>query len=121
MTDKQAVLAGMTKTGTVITAAGVIQGLAFLGLLFSREPILNQLSFFLFVSVVFDTLIIRTLLVPAIMAMLGRAAWWPRRFRKGSSNLEQQRQQQQQQPKYGNVGGYDEGRRDLLPPTTWSR
>jgi uncharacterized membrane protein YdfJ with MMPL/SSD domain len=74
---KESVIRGSASTGTIITAAGVIQGLAFMGLLFSREPILNQLSFYLFISVLFDTFIVRTLLVPAIMGILGRANWWP--------------------------------------------
>ena len=71
------VVAGCVATGKIITAAGVIQGLAFLGLIFSREPILNQLSFYLFVSVLFDTFVVRTLLVPAIMFLLGEWNWWP--------------------------------------------
>ena len=82
LSDRDAVVAGVTKTGTIITVAGAIQGAAFFGLLFSSMPILQQLGFFLFVSVLFDTLVVRTLLVPALMALLGRLAWWPRSFAK---------------------------------------
>lgn len=57
--------------------AGAIMAIAFVGLLFSGEPILNQLSFFLVFSVLFDTLVVRSILVPAMMTMLGRWNWWP--------------------------------------------
>ncbi len=51
--------------------------IAFVGLLFSDEPILNQLSFFLVFAVLFDTLVVRSILVPALMALLGKWNWWP--------------------------------------------
>ena len=47
--------------------------------LFSAEPVLNQLSFFLVVAVLLDTLLVRSILVPAYMALLGAANWWPSR------------------------------------------
>ena len=63
---RDSILLGVASTGTIITAAGVIQGLAFFGLMCSEILVLNQLSFFLFFAVVFDTLIVRTLVVPLI-------------------------------------------------------
>ena len=77
--DREAVLAGLAKTGHVITAAGVIMAIAFAGLLFSAEPVLNQISFFMVAAVLLDTLIVRTILVPALMVVLGPANWWPRK------------------------------------------
>lgn len=71
------VLMGLAQTGGVITAAGAIMAIAFLGLLFSGEPVLNQLSFLLVFSVLFDTLVVRSVLVPAMMTLLGRWNWWP--------------------------------------------
>ena len=53
--------------------------IAFAGLLFSQEPVLNQISFFMVMAVLLDTLIVRTILVPALMIVLGPANWWPRR------------------------------------------
>jgi RND superfamily putative drug exporter len=74
---RDSILLGVASTGTIITAAGVIQGLAFFGLMCSEILVLNQLSFFLFFAVVFDTLIVRTLVVPSLMFWLGEANWYP--------------------------------------------
>eukprot|EP00052_Salpingoeca_macrocollata_P014159 m.110734 g.110734 ORF g.110734 m.110734 type:complete len:873 (+) comp19202_c0_seq2:701-3319(+) len=77
MDDKRSILFGLTHTGWIISFAGLIMAVAFGGLLFSSETVLNQLSFFLTFAVLIDTLVIRTILVPALMTMLGRANWWP--------------------------------------------
>jgi uncharacterized membrane protein YdfJ with MMPL/SSD domain len=46
-------------TGHIITAAGLVMAVAFVGLLFSAEPVLNQLSFFLVLAVLLDTFLVR--------------------------------------------------------------
>jgi len=71
------ILLGLFHTGSIITVAGVIMAIAFSGLLFSNIPSLNQLAFFLVFAVLFDTFIVRTILVPAIMSLLGDWSWWP--------------------------------------------
>jgi uncharacterized membrane protein YdfJ with MMPL/SSD domain len=65
--------------GHIISAAGAIMAIAFLGLLFTGEAVLNQISFFLVFAVLLDTLLIRTMVVPACMSLLGNANWWPGR------------------------------------------
>jgi uncharacterized membrane protein YdfJ with MMPL/SSD domain len=40
--DRESVLLGLARTGRVITAAGIIMAIAFLGLLFGHEPLLQQ-------------------------------------------------------------------------------
>ncbi len=40
--DRESIVLGVARTGRVITAAGVIMAVAFLGLLFAHEPILQQ-------------------------------------------------------------------------------
>jgi len=82
---RQAIAYGLAQTGPIITAAGAVMALAFAGLLFSAEPTLNELSFYLVFAVLFDTLIIRTILVPALMSILGEATWWPKRLSPTSS------------------------------------
>eukprot|EP00047_Mylnosiga_fluctuans_P005590 m.241395 g.241395 ORF g.241395 m.241395 type:complete len:828 (-) comp13839_c0_seq1:140-2623(-) len=78
MSDRQSILMGLARTGRIITAAGGIMAVAFFGLLFSRMLLLNQLSFFLVAAVLVDTLLIRTMVVPAVMVLCGRWNWWPR-------------------------------------------
>ena len=51
--------------------------IAFGGLLFSKILALNQLSIYLFLSVIFDTIFIRSLLVPSILGLFNDANWWP--------------------------------------------
>eukprot|EP01104_Vermistella_antarctica_P020541 TRINITY_DN8827_c0_g1_i1.p1 TRINITY_DN8827_c0_g1~~TRINITY_DN8827_c0_g1_i1.p1 ORF type:complete len:933 (-),score=199.36 TRINITY_DN8827_c0_g1_i1:20-2818(-) len=71
------IVLGLTKTGVTITAAGLIMSISFSGLLASRIPMLNQLSLFMCVAVLFDTFVVRTLMVPSIMGIFGEANWWP--------------------------------------------
>ena len=71
VSTQNSILLGVASTGTIITAAGVIQALAFFGLMLSSIQVLNQLSFFLFFAVLFDTFVVRTLVVPSIMFWLG--------------------------------------------------
>ena len=51
--------------------------------MFSHSPGLNQFSFFLAFSVLIYTFLIRTILVPAIMALLGQINFWPRKLVAG--------------------------------------
>ena len=47
------------------------------GLIFSSLPGMNQWSFVLAVSVVVDTVFVRSMLVPAVMGVLNQHNWWP--------------------------------------------
>lgn len=78
--DIDSVLRGLSKTGRVITFAGLIMAAGFGGLLFAHEALLSQLSFIVMVAVLVDTFLVRAILVPSMMAMLGKYNWWPRRM-----------------------------------------
>ncbi|MHA1414887.1 MAG: MMPL family transporter [Candidatus Heimdallarchaeaceae archaeon] len=78
--DRSAIIKGVEKTGTIITAAGIIMAIAFSGLLISSEMILNQVGFILCISVLVDTFFIRTILVPAIMSLAQKWNWWPKKM-----------------------------------------
>ena len=80
--NRDSIIEGVTATGTIITAAGVIQGLSFLGLLLSNIEIVNQMAFYLLFAVVFDTFVVRTLVVPSVMGWLGETNWLPRKMPK---------------------------------------
>ena len=86
--NRDAIVLGVAHTGSIITAAGAIMALAFGGLLFSAEPALNQLAFFLVFSVLIDTLVVRTMLVPAYMQVLRNVNWWPARVPPGTKHVD---------------------------------
>jgi putative drug exporter of the RND superfamily len=66
-------------TGGVITAAGLIFAASMCGLLFSSIGTVVQGGFVIGVGILLDTFLVRTVTVPAIAALVGRANWWPSR------------------------------------------
>jgi putative drug exporter of the RND superfamily len=68
-------------TGGVITAAGLIFAASMAGLLFSSIGTVIQGGFVIGIGILIDTFLVRTITVPAIAALLGRANWWPSRPR----------------------------------------
>ncbi|MGF2945279.1 RND family transporter [Mycobacterium sp. Lab-001] len=69
----------LRSTGGVITAAGLIFAASMCGLLFSSIGTVVQGGFVIGVGILLDTFLVRTITVPAIAALLGRANWWPSR------------------------------------------
>ncbi len=69
----------LSSTGGVITAAGLIFAASMCGLLFSSIGIVVQGGFVIGVGILLDTFLVRTITVPAIAALVGRANWWPGR------------------------------------------
>lgn len=64
-------------TGATITSAGFILAGTFGALLITPIPAVRQIGFGVGVGILLDTFIVRTLLVPAAVMLLGRAAFWP--------------------------------------------
>ncbi|WP_207547794.1 RND family transporter [Mycobacterium mantenii] len=64
-------------TGGVITAAGLIFAASMGGLLFSGISTVVQGGFVIGVGILLDTFLVRTITVPAMAALVGRANWWP--------------------------------------------
>jgi len=78
---KSSILLGLQGTGRIITAAGLIMFIAFGGLLASECLLLNQYAFLLMASVLLDTFVVRTVLVPTLLSFSGSVwSWWPNRF-----------------------------------------
>ena len=75
----------LSSTGGVITAAGLIFAASMGGLLFSSIGIVIQGGFVIGVGILLDTFVVRTITVPAIAALVGRANWWPSRVGAGQS------------------------------------
>jgi RND superfamily putative drug exporter len=70
----------LSSTGGVITAAGLIFAASMAGLLFSSIGIVIQGGFVIGVGILLDTFVVRTITVPAIATLVGRANWWPSRM-----------------------------------------
>lgn len=70
-------LRGLSVTGGVITAAGVVLAATFAGLV--REPTvyLTEVGTAVALGVLLDTLLVRTVLVPASLLTIGERVWWP--------------------------------------------
>jgi RND superfamily putative drug exporter len=74
------VIRTLTSTGGVITAAGLIFAASMSGLLFSSISTVVQGGFVIGVGVLLDTFLVRTITVPAMATLVGRANWWPSRL-----------------------------------------
>jgi putative drug exporter of the RND superfamily len=75
-------LRGLVATGGVITSAGVVLAATFSALAVLPILFLAQIAFVVAFGVLLDTVIVRSLLVPALTFDLGRAVWWPSRLSK---------------------------------------
>ncbi|MDC0772941.1 MMPL family transporter [Streptomyces sp. HD] len=72
----QAVVTGFKHGARVVTAAAVIMMAVFAGFIGSSESMVKMIGFGLAVAVFFDAFIVRMAIVPAVLALLGRRAWW---------------------------------------------
>jgi putative drug exporter of the RND superfamily len=77
--DKDATMAvtrGLALTGRVITAAAAIMVTVFASFMLGEDRIIKLFGLGLAAAVFIDAVIIRSVLVPAVMQLLGRRAWW---------------------------------------------
>lgn len=74
---KAGTIKGVTVTGGVITSAGVVLAATFTVLGVLPLVALAQIAFAVAFGVLLDTLVVRSLLVPAIVHYLGNRIWWP--------------------------------------------
>jgi RND superfamily putative drug exporter len=79
--NSQAVALGLERTGGLITASALVMAVSFGGLAVGSIPALRQLGTGLVIAVLIDATLVRALLVPALMAILGRWNWWLPRIR----------------------------------------
>ena len=68
----------LARTGGVITSAGILLAAVFAALGVLPLVVLAQLGVVIFIGVLLDTLLVRTVLVPALAVWLGDRFWWPR-------------------------------------------
>jgi putative drug exporter of the RND superfamily len=72
----KAVVDGLASTGRVITSAALIMVCVFTSFVLNGDPTVKQFGVGLAVAIAIDATVVRCLLVPAIMVLLGKAAWW---------------------------------------------
>jgi len=75
-TGDRAVLAGVRSTGPVVTAAAICITIVFLGFLLGDLTAVKEIGFGLAVAVLLDVTVVRGLLLPAVMSLLGEWNWW---------------------------------------------
>ncbi|MGW2830501.1 MMPL family transporter [Streptomyces sp. NPDC001286] len=75
-TPGQAVVTGFRHSARVVAAAAVIMIAVFGGFITSSESMIKMIGFGLAIAVFFDAFIVRMAIVPAVLALLGRRAWW---------------------------------------------
>ncbi|MGW6578092.1 MMPL family transporter [Streptomyces globisporus] len=116
----QAVVTGFKHGARVVTAAAVIMMAVFAGFIGSSEQMIKMIGFSLAIAVLFDAFVVRMAIVPAVLALLGRKAWWlPRWLDRALPNVdvEGEKLQQQLTDESGSAGpgdGGGEGERELV-------
>jgi putative drug exporter of the RND superfamily len=73
---REAVAAGMQRTGGIITAAALVIGVVFAGFIAGGFAPIKAVGLGLVLAIALDATIVRMLLVPATMTLLGRRNWW---------------------------------------------
>ena len=74
--NSEAVVSGLARTGRLISSAAVIMAIAFSGFMLGTALWMKEMGFGLTVSILVDATLIRVVLVPSIMAIMGRWNWW---------------------------------------------
>jgi RND superfamily putative drug exporter len=82
---REAMLRGLAVTGGVITSAGIVLAGTFLVLSVLPLVALTQIGVTVALGVLLDTLIVRSILVPALTFDLGERTWWPSRLCRGKA------------------------------------
>ena len=75
------IIRAMGGTGSVVTAAGLVFAFTMMSMVVSEMTVVAQIGSTIGLGLLFDTLIIRAFMTPAIAALLGRWFWWPQRVR----------------------------------------
>ncbi|MFF9430357.1 MMPL family transporter [Streptomyces sp. NPDC004288] len=72
----EAIVTGFRHSARVVTAAAVIMIAVFSGFIGMDDQMVKMIGFGLAAAVLFDAFVVRMAIVPAVLALLGRKAWW---------------------------------------------
>ncbi|MFH9136103.1 MMPL family transporter [Streptomyces sp. NPDC017524] len=115
----QAIVTGFKHGARVVTAAAVIMMAVFSGFIGSSEQMIKMIGFSLAIAVFFDAFVVRMAIVPAVLALLGKRAWWlPRWLDRALPNVDVEGEKLQKQLTDGSgseqgPGDGGEGEREL--------
>lgn len=76
MAPKEAVIEGFSRSAPVLVAAATIMTVVFAGFASSTFSVAASIAFGLMVGVMADAFIVRLILMPALLSLLGKSAWW---------------------------------------------
>ncbi len=75
-----AVMSGLQRVGPIVTAAALIMSIVFIAMATSEVSFIKSLGVGLALAIMFDATLIRAVLMPAAMRLMGRANWWAPRW-----------------------------------------
>ena len=78
--NDEAVALGLAHTGRVVTAAAVIMSISFAALIAAQVSFMRMFGVGLTLAVLMDATLVRMILLPAFMHVMGRANWWAPAF-----------------------------------------
>lgn len=88
---RQAVLDGIASSAKVVTSAAIVMVTVFASFVMLHILEMKQMGFVLAVAVLLDAFVIRVMILPAALLLLGRATWWPSRAIRRAEALAAQR------------------------------
>mmetsp|Transcript_40011 Transcript_40011/g.118645 ORF Transcript_40011/g.118645 Transcript_40011/m.118645 type:complete len:960 (+) Transcript_40011:113-2992(+) len=75
--DRESIQLGLSATGGTISSAGLIMALTFMAQMLGSIPVTNQMGFILVFSIVVDTFVVRSILVPSMLSLFPCCNYWP--------------------------------------------
>jgi RND superfamily putative drug exporter len=81
---RSGILRGLSVTGGVITSAGVVLAATFVVLGILPLVGLAEIGFAVAFGVLLDTIVVRSILVPALSTEIGKKIWWPSALARGA-------------------------------------
>jgi putative drug exporter of the RND superfamily len=76
------IIRAMGGTGSVVTSAGLVFAFTMMSMAVSELTVIGQVGTTIGLGLLFDTLVIRSFMTPAIAALLGKWFWWPQHVRQ---------------------------------------
>jgi putative drug exporter of the RND superfamily len=76
------IIRSMGGTGSVVTSAGLVFAFTMMAMAVSDLTIVGQVGTTIGLGLLFDTLVVRSFMMPAIAALMGKWFWWPKRVRQ---------------------------------------